>query len=299
MSNKIENQYRKRLAAVVSFIDEHLDEELSLEVLSEVSDFSRYHFLRQFTASFGISPHKFVRLRRMKRASFRLAYRAEHSIMEIALDSGYDGPEAFARSFKQIFGQTPSEFRAYPDWQRWNRVYDGFCEKTKFEEDSKMVKPDLSETVRVVDVEEQKVGLLMHRGDPGHLGDTIRQFISWRKSAGLHPSKSATFNIFYDDPEETPASEFRMGLCAATREAIADNDFGVEDFLIPAGRRAVIRHVGSDLGLGSSIRKLYRDWLPASGESPGDFPLYCQRVNLFPEVPEHEAIVDIYLPLRS
>ena len=37
---------------------------------------------------------------------------------------------------------------------------------------------------------------------------------------------------------------------------------------------------------------------PASGEEPRDFPLYFQRVSFFPDVPEHEAITDVFLPLR-
>ena len=43
---------------------------------------------------------------------------------------------------------------------------------------------------------------------------------------------------------------------------------------------------------------LYTTWLPASGEEPRDFPLYLQRVRFFPNVPEHEAIIDILLPIR-
>lgn len=41
-----------------------------------------------------------------------------------------------------------------------------------------------------------------------------------------------------------------------------------------------------------------RQWLPQSGEAPRDFPLFLERLTCFPDVPEHEAVVDIYLPLR-
>ena len=56
--------------------------------------------------------------------------------------------------------------------------------------------------------------------------------------------------------------------------------------------------VGSSDDLEPAALFLYRDWLPASGEETRDFPLYCQRVSLFPNVPEHEAITDLFLPLR-
>ena len=43
---------------------------------------------------------------------------------------------------------------------------------------------------------------------------------------------------------------------------------------------------------------LHRDWLPASGEEPRDFPLYCQRMTFFPDVPERQVLTDLYLPLK-
>jgi len=68
--------------------------------------------------------------------------------------------------------------------------------------------------------------------------------------------------------------------------------------IIPAGRCALLRHVGSDDQLGRSIRHLYSSWLPTSGEDLRDYPLYLRRVAFFPDVPDSEAITDIYLPLR-
>ena len=49
--------------------------------------------------------------------------------------------------------------------------------------------------------------------------------------------------------------------------------------------------------LGRSILHLYANWLPGSGESPRDFPLFMQRVKFFPDVADSEAVTDIYLPL--
>jgi AraC family transcriptional regulator len=43
---------------------------------------------------------------------------------------------------------------------------------------------------------------------------------------------------------------------------------------------------------------LYAEWLPNSGEELRDYPLYFQRIRFFPDVPEHEAVTDIFLPLR-
>jgi AraC family transcriptional regulator len=45
------------------------------------------------------------------------------------------------------------------------------------------------------------------------------------------------------------------------------------------------------------VRFLYATWLPASGQEPREFPLYLQRIRFFPDVPEHEAVTDVFLPL--
>jgi AraC family transcriptional regulator len=48
----------------------------------------------------------------------------------------------------------------------------------------------------------------------------------------------------------------------------------------------------------SSRRGKTARWLPASGEEARDLPIYCQRLSFFPEVPEHETVADLFLPLK-
>ena len=153
--------------------------------------------------------------------------------------------------------------------------------------------------VRLVDFAETRVAVLEHRGDPTAIGDSIRRFIAWRKTMALPPRTSATFNILYDDPITAVPEAFRLDHCAATEREVAPNDAGVGVKLIPGGRCAVLRHVGSDDLLGAALRYLRADWLPRSGEASRDFPLYLQRVTFFPDVPEGEAVTDIFLPLAE
>jgi len=66
--------YHARMQRVLDYIDQHLDGDLGLERVSRVAAFSKFHFHRQFTATFGLSVHRYVQLARLKRASHRLAY---------------------------------------------------------------------------------------------------------------------------------------------------------------------------------------------------------------------------------
>jgi AraC family transcriptional regulator len=286
--------YGTRFRRVLEHIDAHLDEDVTVDRLSSVAAFSKYHFHRQFSLLFGMGVYRYVQLARLKRASYRLAFRGEPRIIDIALAAGYESHEAFSRAFKKTVGQTPSEFREQPDWDSWHAIYQPLTELR-----IRHMKPERSAgDVKILVFEETRVAVLEHRGDPARLGDSLRRFIEWRKQNRLPPAVSATFNILYDDPTETPPEDYRLDICAAIDRRVNENAFGVVEKTIPGGRCAVVRHVGSDDTLGEAVRYLYATWLPASGEEPRDFPLYLQRVRFFPDVPEHEAVTDVFLPLQ-
>ncbi len=290
---KSDNSYEARLGKVLDYIDAHLGEELGLEQLSDVAGCSKYHFHRQFRHLFGVSTFKYVHLRRLKQAVNELAFRPNRQVLEIALDIGYDGPESFARAFRKVIAQSPSEFREHPNWNAWLEAYRPISELR-----SRHMKTDIrQEQVRIIDFPETSVGALEHRGDPRLLGDTIRRFIQWRKENRLSPQVSATFNIFYNDPESDP-DDFKLDICVSTDREILNNGYGVVAKTIPGGRCAVLRHVGTDESLETAIQYLYAEWLPASGEELRDYPLFLQRLSFFPDVPEHEAVKDVFLPLK-
>ncbi len=84
-------------------------------------------------------------------------------------------------------------------------------------------------------------------------------------------------------------ADYSMDLCVGTDQPIEANGEQIKAGEIPGGRCAVLRVVGNTDNLEPAALYLYRDWLPASGEEARDFPIYCQRLSLFPEVPEHEV----------
>jgi AraC family transcriptional regulator len=285
-------RYRARFRRVLEHIDMRLDETLGVDELSRVAAFSKFHFHRQFAELFGLGVYRYVQLRRLKRAAFQLAYR-DDDIIEVALGTGYEGPEAFARAFKKTLGQTPSQFRRHPEWEPWHALY----EPLRALRNTYMTADFSLDQVTIVDFPATRVATLQHRGPPRELGASIRKFIEWRKANGLPPRISATFNLLYDDPHETRANQYRFDLCAATSHDIAPNPQGVVASTLAGGRCAKLRFVGSDDRLEAAVRFLYSHWLPQSGEELRDFPLFLQRVTFFPDVPEHEAVVDIFLPL--
>ena len=297
MSPTTAERYLARFQAALRYIDLHLDAPLTLTELSAQACFSPFHFARQFSALFGISVYQYLQLLRMKRAAYQLAFRAEQSITDIAFAAGYQNAESFSRAFRQLTGQTPSAFRDAPEWLPWHQRYEPIIHLRTTAMSHSFAHLPNGVAVELIDFPRTRLAVLEHRGDPRLLGDSIRRFIAWRKANKLPPSQHATFNLLYDNPGETAAEAYRFDLAVATEHPLTPEHEVIEKW-IPAGRCARLRHIGSDDGLASSIHYLYGEWLPASGEQLRDFPLFLQRVRFFPDVPEQEAIVDIFLPLK-
>ena len=294
MTTTATHHYLARMRAVLAHIDAHLEDALDVEQLAEVAAFSKYHFHRQFTLLFGMNVGRYVQLLRLKRAAHQLAYRDAARITDIALACGYEAPEAFTRAFRKQAGQSPTDFRDTPQWGTWAADLHAL----RALRSQHMPTQPQARSVDIVEREDVPVATIEHHGDPARLGQTIRTFIAWRREHRLHPSVSATYNIVYNNPDDVPPDAFRMDICAATRDAIAPNAAGVVPKTLAGGRYAVLRHIGSDDTLDQSVAYLYAEWLPASGEALRDAPLLFQRVRFYPDVPEHEAVTDVLLPLR-
>ncbi len=285
---EIPTAYGKRFDAVLAYIDDHLEGDLSLKTLSEVAHFSAFHFHRQFTAHVGVPVARYVQLMRLRRAAHRLASGAEYSVLDASLDAAFDSPEAFSRAFRRDFGMAPSAFRQAPNWQTWHAVFA-----------IPHFSRSISMQVRIVDFAEVRVAALDHCGPPAQLDESVRRFIQWRKSSGQSPvGTQRTFGIPYGNPDTTPAEEFRFAICGELDGAVLPNDYGVREMIIPGGRCAVVRHIGSPDHIGESIYPIYRDWLPGSNEELRDHPLFFHYLSVFPETPPEACQTDIYVPLQ-
>src|SRR6267143_3892619 len=111
-------EYAARMHRVLEHIDRQLDQQLELDALAKVANFSSFHFHRLFTAWFGETLGEYVRRRRLELAALRLVAQPRLAVLQVALSVGFGSTEAFARAFKTRFGSTPTGWR---DSQRRKR----------------------------------------------------------------------------------------------------------------------------------------------------------------------------------
>jgi len=152
--------------------------------------------------------------------------------------------------------------------------------------------------VKIVEFPETLLAVMEHRGAPDLLATSIQKFIRWRKANGLPPHKNRTFNLVYDDPNTTAPEDYRFDLACSVEKDLGNPDIGILSKIIPAGKCATIRHIGSDDTLGAIVYFLYAEWLEDSDFELRNFPVFFERVSFFPDVPENETVTDIYLPIQ-
>ena len=275
------------LLRVLAFVEQNVEDELDGKRLSGIAGLSRFHFHRQFSKAFGVGVRSYIEQVRLRRAAFRLAFRAHERILDIALDSGFASHEAFARAFKRVIGQTPSEFRRAPRWDEWTERTRVLAEVRRRHLQS--TPPHAA--VRIVQRPATRVIGLYHRPQHGSVLSSARRFIEWRKRQRLSPRTTTTFNVKHRGRDE-------FAFCVGTSRRVAlEPDMFVG--ALPEGRCAVLRHVGDEDSLRATAQWLSVDWLSATRHALRDETLVFQRIAFFPDVAERDAITDVILPLAS
>lgn len=98
-----------RLKKALEYIQEHLDQELSLEAIASQANLSPYHFARVFKEIIGVAPHRYIIECRIQKAKELLRH-TNMPIYLIALEVGYS-TNYFGQIFYRETGTTPQQYR--------------------------------------------------------------------------------------------------------------------------------------------------------------------------------------------
>ena len=109
MSREAEEENRRLLRARDA-MDRAYAQPLDVRATAAVAHLSVAHFIRRFHAVFGETPHRYLQRRRVERAMFLLR-ETDRSVTEICLDVGFTSVGTFSRTFREIVGDSPSDYR--------------------------------------------------------------------------------------------------------------------------------------------------------------------------------------------
>ena len=91
----------------INYINSHLEDDLSPEILAGKANYSLFHFCRMFKEVTGESVMRYVREKRMEMAISDM--KEGRSLADIAVKCGYETTSGFSRAYKRQFGRRPEK----------------------------------------------------------------------------------------------------------------------------------------------------------------------------------------------
>lgn len=103
--------YDEKIQQVLTYINEHLADDLSIETLAGKVFLSRYYLMKKFKADTGYSLHAYIRSKRLLYA--RDLLRTKKTVTDISREAGFQDYSTFSRAFHGLFHCSPKEWRAH------------------------------------------------------------------------------------------------------------------------------------------------------------------------------------------
>jgi len=95
---------------VISYINKHFTENITIADLAEKAGFSQYHFIRIFKKETGMTPYEYIINIRINTAKYLLR-NSQLSVKDICFSTGFSSESVFCNAFKKRLGITPTEYR--------------------------------------------------------------------------------------------------------------------------------------------------------------------------------------------
>ena len=107
------DEQREAVRKMQDYIREHIQEDITIDDLAEVSAFSTWHARRLFQKYLNMSPAVYIRRLKLSKSALRL--RDEQvTVLDVAMDMGFGSVDGYQRAFRREFGCNPKEYSTSP-----------------------------------------------------------------------------------------------------------------------------------------------------------------------------------------
>lgn len=100
----------KGLQPILSYIEEHYRDDLTITYLADVVHLHPNYFIKSFKKQFGMPPIQYINKLRLRKARYALLNTSD-TVQSIAVDCGFNGQSQFSKAFRQQYSISPSEYR--------------------------------------------------------------------------------------------------------------------------------------------------------------------------------------------
>lgn len=282
MKKSTQNQHQQAINRVVDYINSHLEEELSLAALADLSYISPFHFHRIFSSVIGEPVAAYITRLRLEMAA-QILSDSDKPIADIAETCGYQSLHALSKAFKKNFGVPPSQFRQNPGEYSCIQLKKTFIPLN--------LSPAI-ETLQTIHL--AYVRIIGQYGDEQLFAEGWANLGDYMYRHNLLTPFTKWIGISFDSPHITHSDRCRFYACATIPTRIKPEG-KVGNYTIPGGKFAVYLLKGSYKGLQNMYDNIYRQ----TDFELRDSASFEEYINNPDRTPENELRTKIYIPIKK
>jgi AraC family transcriptional regulator len=300
----MKEDYIKRINNVLLFIDQNLDQELNLETIAKIGNYSPFHLHRIFKAITNETINEYITRKRIEKAASILLHKREITISELSLKYGFSSNSSFTRTFKKFYGISPKEFRqTYPDKfskigkmnsknRQENGIFDQYiCTINNHKNWIKM-----KAKIEIKELPELDLAYITQIGHSG-MHNAYSKLMKWAAPKGLSENENLKIvTIYHDSFKISEPEKVRMSACISLKEKVeVDGEIGLTT--IERGR-FIVGHFEIQINEFEKSWSGLFIWMSENGYKKADRNPYEIYYNDFNEHPEKLSIVDFCIPIE-
>jgi AraC family transcriptional regulator len=311
-STALRVDYQQPINRVIDYIEAHLDENLTLETLSYIACFSKFHFHRIFQAVTGERLSECIQRLRIEKAAALLHGNSSMTITEIGLRCGFASSASFANAFKRFFGKSASEFRSSRvcvSQKKYVCFPNENPDKIKVQIEQQKDKliyhingEGYQRSVEIVDLPPWFVAYIRYtgpyKGDSKLFERLWKRLTAWAAPLGLLNNPDSVFlTLCHDDPEITMEEKLRVSVCIGVDQNTAVTG-EVGKMQLPGGKYAVCRFLLGNQDYPAAWGWIFGAWLPLSGFQADDRPAFERYFSQDQQAGSEKTAVTICIPVK-
>lgn len=277
-------EWIERLNHAISYMEEHLKDDIDYGQLGKIACCSAYHFQRMFTYMAGMPLSEYIRRRKMSLAAVELQG-GDKKIIDVAVEYGYQSPTAFNRAFQSVHGVAPSavknegvSVKSYPP------ITFKITVKGVEEMNYRIEKKDAFRIIgvsRPLDKEiENNFAVVPTMWQEAAVNGTIQKLAGMMDAAPMGLLGVSACN----NPEQW---KYFIAV-SSTKEAE-----GFEECTIPAATWAIFPGEGTNQSIQELEQRIVTEWLPTSGYEYANAPDIEVYLNPDPQNAQYEVWIPV------
>ncbi len=300
----MQEEYIRRINTVLTYIEENLHAELSLQTISNIAFYSPFHVHRLFKAITNETLNAYITRKRIEQTALLLVHHKEYSIGAIADKYGFQNDATFSRTFKKIYGQSPSAFRKsnLNNFSKIGKANSKIGQNNFISEEYLCNIISLKNWIKMnakIEIKEMPVMNLAYVTQIGMDGleNAFYKIVKWATPKNLLSMPNTNIcRLFHDSFRITDADKVRMSIGIRTDQHVAvDGEVGFTK--IEQGKNIVGHFIIEPKEFEQSWSSLFI-WMNENGYKKADrypYEIYYNNVN---EHPEKKCIVDLIIPIE-